>query len=185
MYQAHQTEWFVLGFVGCVGLLAALGAVAHFGKVKLPNYVFIPPIGMAILLMLAMSWLRVSDDEHLRTEMRDFNPLVLSNVLMCAGAVWRPLAETNEIIPLFSQLQRVAVVPAHHSSPTSPVIIEFWTHGQKYRYQVARDSQRADEYWVLETERAGESGREIGRIESPELGLVLEALARGKAPKQP
>ena len=50
MYQAHQTYWFGVGFLVCVGLVAALGSLAHFGRVKLPNYVFIPPIGLAVLL---------------------------------------------------------------------------------------------------------------------------------------
>jgi hypothetical protein len=52
----------------------------------------------------------------------------------------------------------------------------------EYQYRVARDSDQTDEYWVFETARAGNPGREIGRIHSPTLGKVLEALAQGASP---
>ena len=185
MYQAHQTYGFLLGFIVCVVLVAALGALAHFGKLKLPNYVFIPPIGLAVLLMLTMSWLRMSDEGELRAELRDLNPLAISNVVVSAGAVRRQLAETNELIPLFNQLQQVQPVPAHHSHPTDPVDVRFMLNGHKYMYQIGRDSARPDEYWVFETARAPDSGREIGRIESPTLGQVLNSLAHGQPPSQP
>ena len=127
-----------------------------------------------------MSWLRKSDDDHLRAELRDFNPLAVSNVVVSAGAVRRQLAETNELIQLFNQLRQVQPVPAHHSYPTDPFDVGFILNGQKYRYQIGRDSARPDEYWVFETARAPDSGREIGRIQSTQLKAVLEGLLANK-----
>ena len=179
MYQAHQTYWFGVGFLVCVGLVAALGSLAHFGRVKLPNYVFIPPIGLAVLLILAMSWLRMNDNGQLRAELRDLNPLAVSNVVVSAGAVRRRLAEKNEFIPLFNQLQQVKPVPAHHISPTDSLNVGFMLNGHEYQYRVGRDSERADEYWVFETARAGNPGRDIGRIQSPTLGQEMNLLTHG------
>ena len=99
-----------------------------------------------------------------------------------AGAVRRQLSETNELIPLFRQLQSVDSVPAHHSYPTDPFDVRFMLNGHEYRYQIGRDSARPNEYWVFETARAPDSGREIGRIESPTLGQVLNLLAHGQPP---
>ena len=42
-----------------------------------------------------------------------------------------------------------------------------------------RDSERADEYWVFETARAGNPGRDIGRIQSPTLGQEMNLLTHG------
>ena len=185
MYQAHQTDWFDLGFIVCVGLVAALAAFAQFGKVKLPNYVFILPIGLAVLLMVTMSWLRMADERKLRAELSDLNPLAVSNVVVSAEAFRHRLTETNELIPLFNQLQQVQPVPAHHSHPTDIFEVGFMLNGHQYRYQIGRDSERADEYWVFKTARAPDSGREIGRVQSSTMGQVLNSLVHGQSPTQP
>ena len=39
-----------------------------------------------------MSWLRMNDNGQLRAELRDLNPLAVSNVVVSAGAVRRRLA---------------------------------------------------------------------------------------------
>jgi hypothetical protein len=176
MYQAHQTYWFIVGFCLCVGLVTALAAFTHLGRIKLPNFVFILPIGVAFLLVFSMNWLRVRDNSQLRSELRDLNPLALSNVVVSGGGVRRQLAETNEFIPLFKQLQQVRPVAAHHSYPTDSVNVGFMIDGHAYQYRVGRDSERNDEFWVWETARAGEPGREIGRIESAALKPVLEKI---------
>ena len=180
MYQAHQTGWFIAGFLVCVGFVIVLAALGQFGRLKLPKYIFILPFGLAFLMMMAMGRLRVNDDDQLRREIRDFDPLAVSNFIVSEGNTRRQIVETNEIISFFNQLQQVQAVLADHSSYTDPVGIEFRSHGQLYRYQIGHDTQRPDEYWVFETERAGEPGREIGRIESSQLRTVLDGLLTNK-----
>lgn len=176
MFQTHQLDWFHGGFLLCAGVVIALMALAHFGRLKLQNYLVFMLIGLAFLLIIAVNGLRISDDDQLRSEICELNPLTVSNLVISEGNIRRQIIETNEIILLFDQLQQVKRVPAHHSSPTDPVEIGFRSHGLVYRYKVSRDSERPDEYWVLETERAGEPGREIGRIQSAQLKPVFGRL---------
>lgn len=185
MYQVHQTDWLGVGFVVCIGLVAALAALVQFGKVKLPNYVFVPPIGIAILLILTMSWLRMSDDRKLRAELQGFNPLAVSNVVVSTKGARHQLVETNTLISVFNQLQQVQVVPAHHSYPVDSYNFGFTFRGLRYLYRMGRDSDRADEYWVFETARAGLPGREIGRIHSSTLGQLLNSVTHEPTPSKP
>jgi len=182
MYQAHQTYWLGAGFLACVGLAVVLAALAQFKKLKVRNSAFFLLIVAAILLMMTKSWLRVSDNDQLCLELKQINPLSVSNLVVRTDNIRRALIATNEIVPLFNQLQRVQAVSAHHSYPGDLVEVEFMMSGHGYRYRIGRDSDRTDEYWVFETARAGTPGREIGRIHSPILGKVLEALAHGASP---
>jgi len=185
MYQAHQTDWFGVGLLVCVGLVSALAALAHFGRVKVPNFVFILPMGLAVLLIMTATRLRVSDRGQLSAELRGLNPFAVSNVVVTAGGVRCQLAETNEFIPLFNQLQRVKPMPAHHSRPIDSVNVGFMLNGHEYQYRIGRDSERAEEYWVFETARAGDMGPEIGRVQSSTMGQVLNSLVHGQSPTKP
>jgi hypothetical protein len=185
MYQPQQPQWLGVGFLVCVGLVAALGALHHFGKAKPPNWLFGLLIGLAFLLVLAIYGQKVDEDKQLRSELKNLDPLSISNITVIAGTVRRRLADPNELKPLFSLLQRVAPASAHHSHPVLPVEVEFMNDSHLYRYRIGQDSERPEEYWVLETARAGEFGREIGRVESPELGRVLQALAAGPSAPRP
>ena len=82
---------------------------------------------------------------------------------------------------LLDQLQQVKAVPAHHSHPTDSYDVKFMRGGHRYQFRIGRDSYRTNEYWVFETARAENPGREIGRIESSTLGELLSSLARGQA----
>lgn len=185
MYQTHQTEWLRVGFLICIGLVFALAALAKFKKLKPTNYIFILLFGLAVVLFMTMGRLRVSDNDQLRQDLKNINPLLVSNLVVRADGGSRDIVLTNEVYMLFSQLQNVQAMLAHHSSPLSSYEVEFMLDGHKYKYRVARDSERADEYWVFETASAGNPGREIGRIESPALGQVLNSLAHGQPPSQP
>jgi len=173
MYQAHQTHWFAAGIVACLGLAVAFAVLMHFGKLKLPRYVFFLLLGGVFLQMAVISRLQASDEENFRLELRSVPPDAVSNLWLRGGAVNRTVNSTNEIVTLFNQLQRIQPVHAHHSSPLDPVELQFTVGGHEYRYNIARDSERAGEFWVLETARAGNPGREIGRIESSTLGALL------------
>jgi len=179
MYQAHQTGWFGLAFLMCIGLVAALSILAHFGKLKLPNYVLFALIVLAILQILSINWLRVLDNNQLRAELM-IAPGSVSNVVVHIEGSSREILATNKVALLFNQLQRVKAVLAHHSSPINSFDVRFERNNQEYQYRLGRDSARSNEYWVFETARAGNPGREIGRIESSSLGELLNALAHGK-----
>jgi signal transduction histidine kinase len=180
MYQAHQTSWFVVGFAVCVGLAIAVVILTHFGKLKAPKYVFFVLIGLAFLLMAIMSRVEVSDEESFRRELRTINPGGVSNLVVRARAGNRVISAANEINSLFNQLQNVQAVHAHHSYPVDSVELQFMVDGHEHRYRIAYDSERKDEYWVLETARAGTPGREIGRVQSGQLGPMLEQLVTHK-----
>jgi hypothetical protein len=182
MYQAHQADWLRVGFLVCLGLVATLAALAQFKKLKPPNYVFIMLFGLAVVQFMTMGWLRVSDNDRLRQELKDINPLSVTKLVVRADGGSRDIMLTNEVNMLFSQLQNVQAVHAHHSSPMSSYEVKFMLDSHEYQYRVARDSDRTDEYWVFETARAGNPGREIGRIHSPTLGKLLEVLVHVASP---
>jgi len=184
MYQTHQTDWFILGFLACAGLVFALAALAHFRKLTLQNSVFFLLIGVAVFLMMTMAGLKGSDNDRLRQELKRINPASVSNLVVRAEGVRRDIVLTNEVSMLFSELQNVQAMPAHHSSSMSPVDVEFVFDRQVYQYRIARDSDRTDEYWVFETARASIPGREIGRIKSLSLGQVLNSLLQGRQKPQ-
>lgn len=176
MYHAHQTQWFAIGIAVCVVLAVASAVATRFGKLKLPRYIFFLLVVLAFLQMAIMSRLGVVDDENFRRELQNINPGGVSNLMIRANAGNHAISSTNEINALFNQLQRVQAVAPHHSSPLDFFELQFVLDGHEYRYRVAHDSERADEYWVLETERAGQPGREIGRIQSTQLKPVFEGL---------
>ncbi len=146
MYQAHQTEWLRVGFLICIGLVPALAALAKFKKLKPTNYVFILLFGLAVVLFTTMNWRRVSDNDRLRQELKEINPLSVSNLVLRADGGSRDIVLTNEVNMLFGQLQQVQAVLAHHSSPTTSYEVKFEIDGHEYQYRVARDSERTDEY---------------------------------------
>lgn len=184
-YQAHHTEWLFLGFVVCLGLAVALVALAQFKKLKPLNYAFIVLLGLAIVLFMTMSRLKVSDNAQFRQELKDINILSVSNLTLRVDGSSRDIASPNEVNLLFNQLRQVQKVFAHHSFPTTSYEVKFEIDGQEYQYRVALDSDRADEYWVFETARAERPGREIGRIHSSTLGQVLNTLTHDATPSKP
>jgi hypothetical protein len=180
MYQAYQTYWLGAGFLVCVGLAVVLAALAQFKKLKLRKSAFFLLIVAAMLLMMTKSWLRVSDNDQLRLELKEINPLFVSNLVVRADGGSRDIMSTNKNEALFKQLQRVEAVPAHHSHPTDSFEVKFEGDGHEYRYRLGRDSDRTNEYWMFETTRAGTQGREIGRVQSTQLGPMLEQLVTSK-----
>jgi len=184
MFQPHQVGWVGVSFLGCVILAGTLALLAQFGKLKLSKSVFSLFAVLAFLQLFALGLVWLSDDAHLRRELIGIDPLSVSNLVIRPDGGRREIVAPAEVKMLFNQLQRVAAVPAHHSHPLSSNEFEFMIGGNRYRYRIGQDSARADEYWVFETARAGEPGREIGRITSPNLGQVLNALVRGELSRQ-
>jgi len=182
MFQAHQTYWLHGVAIACAVLMVGAIALANLTRLKIPKYVLFLLLGLVFVLAMAASHLEVSDNKQFRRELREINPLLVSNLFVRTDNIRRELTATNEIVSLFNQLQRVQAVPAHHSHTGDLVEVEFMMSGHRYRYLIGRDSDRMDEYWVFETARAGTLGREIGRIHSPTLGKVLEARALGASP---
>jgi hypothetical protein len=167
----------------CALLFAAVVAVAHYAKVRPPNYVFVLLLGLAFLQMALVGWLTSTDNEQMRREMQEINPAAVSHLVVSSGGFGRRAVPANEVASLFGELQQVQAVPAHHSHPVDSFDLEFQVAGNHFAYSLGRDSDRMDEYWVLEVARAGTPGREIGRIQAPELGQLLEALAHAKTPQ--
>ena len=130
-YQAHATEWLRVGFLVCLGLVAALAALAQFKRLKPPNYAFIALLGLAVVLFMTMGWLRASDSDRLRQELKEINPLSVSNLVVRADGGSRDIVSTNEVNILFNQLQQVQAVLAHHSSPTTSYEVKFEIDGHE------------------------------------------------------
>jgi len=179
MFQVHRTDWLNAGVFVCVAFAAALAILAHFRKLKLPHYVFFVLIGLAFLQMLLMDRQKLDDNLQMRRELKEINPLVVSNLVVRADGGHRDIVSTNEVNVLFSQLKHVQAVPAKHRHPTDSFEVGFMIGDHVYRYGIGRDSARTDEYWVFETARAGNPGREIGRIQSPALGQEMNLLTHG------
>jgi hypothetical protein len=79
---------------------------------------------------------------------------------------------------LVTAVRELRHVPAHHSGPTAAVRLDFVTGDDTTSVNLARDSERPDEFWVY---RAGPNwnndslGQEAGRIESPSLNGYLKS----------
>ncbi len=82
----------------------------------------------------------------------------------------------DDLSVLLRTLRLIVHMPAHHSSPTSPIRVDLIDGGKTTGIVVARDSARASEFWVY---RPGPNwhreplGQEAGRITSPELDEYL------------
>jgi hypothetical protein len=77
---------------------------------------------------------------------------------------------------LLAALARLAHSDPHHSSPIDPVRLDLEVGHQRVGVVIARDSVRANEFWVY---RAGPNwhndpfGQEAGRLTSADLGIWL------------
>jgi hypothetical protein len=86
-----------------------------------------------------------------------------------------PVDDPSVLVAAVRQLRHVW---AHHSSPGEAICLEFVTGHDTTSINLARDSERPDEFWVY---RAGanwhndELGQEAGRIESPSLNGYLKS----------
>jgi hypothetical protein len=78
----------------------------------------------------------------------------------------QPAPNTEAIL---SALKTLAPRAAHHSGPTSTILIEVRANGNLLNLRLGRDSRDAHEYWVFSPSYSGATQDEIGRISTPML----------------
>jgi hypothetical protein len=110
---------------------------------------------VAILLAFAIEKIIAS---AARSEVRTFlNGLQEAEVSINGGVVADPA-------PVLNALRSTTMMPPHHSSPTTRVRIVIRSNKGDLAVALARDSHRAQEYWVFYPRYAATNSNEIDRI---------------------
>jgi hypothetical protein len=178
--------WSTFGLTACfaVGVLlfAVLAVLSMRGTVKLPRQVLLVVLGGAMALILTQIKLDSFNDEAKRQEFKAINPSTVSEVFVESAGQTAVVTNISDIRLLFSELQAVRAMPAHHSHPARTFDISFRTaNQQQYQYRAGQDSENADEYWIFRLGHDGPEGREIGRIRSVQLEPLLGNLLKSKS----
>ena len=92
------------------------------------------------------------------------------------GTDKRVVENPSDIAQFFRIFQSVHDVHAHHSHPIDSCRVKFQFQGTWYQYDLGRDSERPQEYWVMEVPQVK---LDLGRIESAELGPLIDKLLKG------
>ncbi len=181
MYQPHETTWCFFTFLL---LLALAGVMFYLRKEKKPAIPRWVPPALAVLAALQIACagiIRICDERELRNELRHLPRSNITKLVLARSGVSREIADPQQIAALMSLVQSARYVGAHHSYPKDLVELIIESGGNSYHYQVGRDSDRPDEYWILERGRSvGTLGREIGRVQTPQLGPMLDRLLEQK-----
>ena len=85
----------------------------------------------------------------------------------------QPLPDTSVTL---GALRGIRHMPAHHSSPTSPIRLELRDGHTSTAVTIARDSDRPNEFWVYlpgSNWHNNALGRDAGRVVSEPLGTLL------------
>ena len=180
-YQPHEPLWFLAAFGLLVLLAGGLLTLRQRGASRVPAWL---PAAVAILAALQIvlaGAVRLYDDAQFRRELRAIPAAGIARVEIFQDGTRRLLEKRDEIQSLLLGLQAVRNIGPHHSSPMDPIEVAFQHGGATYRYRIARDSERAHEFWILEVARSqrGTDPREIGRVQSEVFGGVLERLLAG------
>lgn len=182
-YQPHEPLWFLAAFGVLVLLAGGLLTLRQRGKSRIPAW--LPPTvaALAALQIALAGATRLYDDAQFRRELRAIPADAIARVELIRDGRQHRLDRPAEIRTLLLGLQAVRNIAPHHSSPTDPIEVAFQYQGAAHRYRVARDSERPDEFWILEVARShpGTAPREIGRVQSEVLGEVLERMTTGRS----
>jgi len=93
----------------------------------------------------------------------------ITKLVLARSGVSREIADPQQIAALDVVIQSARYVGAHHSYPKDLVELIIESGGNSYHIQVGRDSDRPDEYWILEREGPSDPGaaRSERRPDSP------------------
>jgi hypothetical protein len=176
MYQPHEISRSALGFAGSIVVAVLLSILSRARKWEVPRWIFPVILGLGMAQLAVVQGLQFFDDGKLREELKQLNPDIVRDLSVQHADRRRLVTDANEIRMLFSELQQLKPIAAHHSHPTDLFEVRFTKDGGRYRYVIGRDSERPQEYWVKEAARYPFSGHEIGRIQSVSFGRFLESL---------
>jgi hypothetical protein len=129
------------------------------------------PVGILVLFAVVGTFLLAETLSEQRARRS------LSAVVSQSSAVSVNGQLVSDSATVFSALRRLTHVPAHHSSPTTPIHLELAYGHRVVAVTIARDSENPIEFWVY---RPGPNwhndplGQDAGRIVSRELGDYLK-----------
>lgn len=180
MYKPITPFWFLLAFVGCLVAFAIANVARRSGRTQLRIWqLYSIAGGAAVMLMLAMG-LNAHNRSALRQEFMKVKPEAVSRIEITRGDLHGEIRDAGEIKVLLSTLQTLQPLGSHHSQPQQGTDIRFEYGGGWFQYQVGRDSERPEEYWVFCVGRShpGAIDMEIGRVLSGDLGQLLDRLLK-------
>ena len=166
-----SAEPFVLVFVICAVGFAVLAATHK--KLNVHQWVVWLFIGIAFVSMSLAGRMTMKRDQGKRQVLLGVDSLRLREVDLSQGPKHQLVHDPDSIHSLFTILQTVHTVHAHHSSPTDLYRIHFRYQGETQEYEIGRDSDIATEYWLLDYPR---ESFDLGRVQSSELGPLLDRL---------
>jgi hypothetical protein len=171
MYQPHNLSWFIV-----CALLCILGAVVTRllslrAKNKFEKVSGLFAFGFVLFLLLTAG-VKMYDDYRMRAELRKISAEKVSYFRLSNGKSSREIASPADISALMSRIRSLKNIWAHHSHPVDPFTIDFKYDGESYEYEIGRDSERPDEYWINAVGR----DEDIGRVHNSDLGQTLQHL---------
>ena len=151
-----------LGFVG-IGLLM----MWQYGNSNNPKRLL--KIGGTLIGQLILTWIIGFGSlgivqNNARKEFK--NILNQENLTLNINGTELKHGDKLEMIQILKSINKV---PAHHSHPTSEIIIEIEHNGNKSNLYLNKDSERQNEYWVYWDKYQLSSSNEIGRITNEKL----------------
>jgi hypothetical protein len=173
MYHAHNMLWLLPVALACALGAAVTGRLCKRRGSKVPGRlpeVFIFGFMASIALMIVM---REYDDARERAELRGIDPAGVSHLTLSHAGVKKEINEPDSVLAVMSELKKIKYVGAHHSHDNDFVDIGFEFQQRPYHYQIGRDSERAQEYWI------GGAG---GRIQSAKFGPLIDKLVPQPTP---
>jgi hypothetical protein len=182
MHQPYNPLWFLGSFAVLLLALAVALLLDRSKTITVPRWALLLLAVAAALQLLLAGLLQVRTDSQLRQELQSIPLTPISNLVLSRAGITRSITNQAEVDLLLRSMQSLSAVDAHHSYPVDLVDVSFDSGGNHFHYRIGHDSQRPDEYWITEAGRApaGSSGREIGRVESAQLGQILQRLMGGK-----
>ena len=178
MYEPHNPIWLTFSLLALVALGGGLVLRCRRRKVPISR----PwAIGFGILAGLHLAVLlgiKNYDNWRLRQELANVVPAEVTHLVVRRGTVQKEILPQPAITQFLAPVQAVRSLPAHHSHPVDKFDFAFDYRGQRYHYQLGRDSERADEFWVFPLGRLvlGQEDSEMGRVRSAALGPQVNAL---------
>ena len=175
MYQPHNLLWFIFCTVLCASGIFVTRLLSLKVKNKWGIISKIFCLGFVLFGLLAVCT-KTYDDYRLRTELRRIPTDKILNFRLSNGKSSREIVSPSDISALISRIQLLKDVWSHHSHPIDPFTIDFKFDGDNYEYEIGRDSERPNEYWINAVGR----DEDIGRSHSSDLGQILQSLLAEK-----
>jgi len=145
MYQPHNLYWLLLPLL-FFAVWFAVQCVRYQGKNrKKMIWPWLGALGVILLINVVSHY----DDMKLLEELRGFHPAAINTLVLSQGNRRREINTPSEIAALISAFQSITNVAAHHSNPLNRFDVVFDYQYNAFHYQVGRDSEKPDEYWVI------------------------------------